>query len=95
MEWRQFLTDNGFTLRHRVIPYGVSACIDGKVLVLAPGLPKVIEALLVWHEIGHWAMHAGPASFWKTRPMGKRTLAKMEQQAWEFSICFPEWGSGD
>lgn len=90
-EWERCLADLGLTYRIVDLPASLPALIVNRTILVRRGMSSVATAFWVWHEVGHWVCHVGNREFWRTRPQGHLTLSKMERQATEFAIRFPDW----
>lgn len=91
LEWTRFLADCGLCYRFADLPASLPALVIGRTIVVRHGMNAAATAFWVWHEVGHWACHVGSREFWRTRPQGYLTLSKMERQATEFAVRFPDW----
>lgn len=90
-EWMDFLRVIDLRFEYAPLPRSLPAMLVDDTILVRPDLSRAVTAVLVWHEVGHHAMHAGGAGFWHARPMGQRSIAKWERQAWEFVAFFPHW----
>lgn len=94
LSWDEFLPCIGLTVESVDLPAAIPAVlVRDRVILLKRGLSRESSALLVWHEVGHVALHAGGAAFWTSSVGGQHLLRRFERQAWTFALQFPVWQS--
>lgn len=92
LEWAPFLSRLGLRWEFAQLPQSLPAALaNDELVVVRCGLPESTAALLIWHEVGHFALHAGGATFWSSRSGGSALIRRFERQAWEFALLFPVW----
>lgn len=90
-QWDVFLDARALDQWYDELPAGVPAFLADGCVFIQRGMTADATAARVWHEVGHWALHAGDRDFWRSRPQGDITVAKFERQADEFASLFPVW----
>lgn len=91
-EWREVAEAFGLTVRLRDLPaFARPGLVKGRTIYLQFDLPNREMALTAFHEIGHVALHDGDVRWWHSRPQGHITVSRMERQAEEFALLFPDW----
>ena len=91
LDWPRFLADCGMRYVFASLPEWAPAVLAGRTIVIRSGEDRIFEAFWVWHEAGHHALHVGDGQFWGSRPCGLMILRKMERQATEFALMYPDW----
>jgi len=92
LEWEPFLRRIGLACDFQPLPASLpAALVDSRRVVVRSGLSCATTALLVWHEVGHFALHAGGVGFWGSCHGGTFLLSRFERQAWSFALTFPAW----
>ena len=89
LDWRSFLELIGLRCR-RDADLAIPALFYQGTILVRPDLDDWITAWLVWHEIGHFLLHAGNQLDWLQLPCGDLILAKQERQAAEFALHSPD-----
>jgi len=90
-QWESFLEARNLDQWFDELPVGINAFLADDCVYIQRGMTTIDTARRVWHEVGHWALHAGEYTFWLSRPQGYLTVAKFERQANEFAASFPVW----
>ncbi len=94
-EWPRYCVEHGIEIMFHPLLLGRRAYLIEDTLVLATGLSHFERAWYAWEEIGHHATSVGNREFWRTRPQGHITLAKMERRARDYRLARPIWESDD